>query len=348
VNDPGRREMEDLLRHALNDAAARIHPAGDGLERVRERAARRRRRLLWARPSLTVATATVLVALAATLPLYLRSTGADGDRAALGSASGRTHPTTSRPTSPPSASVSSAPVGSTTPDATVQGSPLATRTAPDSLPDMTTVWPYGSRHEGSRRADQDVADSVHPVLRDPRMTAVKFIQSFVGTTDPLMADEDAPLAAGIGVTVFRKSADGDREPVSLVYLVRVRKGDDAPYVVVDASTPPQAGDPDSMSIQPGPLKGVAPLNVTGTVNPAPPDPQIASVHVELREPGQDQTLASQSPALTADPNQTPQQSWIATLTPIRPLSTPTGTVAAWTVDAQNHLLSFVAVPTSTG
>lgn len=343
MNDPGRRETEDLLRHALNDAAARIHPAGDGLERIRERAARRRRRLGWSRPILAVATGTAAVALAATVPLYLHSTG-DGDTSALNSASGTEHAATltGTPTDPPS----STPTQSPEPrqpkvsEATTAGPGTA-------LPDMTTVWPYGSRGEGGKRADRDVADHTHPQLRNPRQTALEFIKSFVGTTDDLVADDDAPLAAGIGVTVSRMADDGTREPVSLVYLVRVRTGDDAPYVVVDASRPPLDGAIDSLSVQPGELAGAAPIMVNGAVTePVAPQP-VASVKVELREPGRDQTLASQSPALVPDPDKD-QQTWTAVLTPIRPLDGPTGTVAAWTVDAQNHLLAFAAAPTATG
>ncbi|HEX5494046.1 MAG TPA: hypothetical protein VFX70_05660 [Mycobacteriales bacterium] len=351
MTNPERRELEDQLRRALNDAAARIHPAGDGLDRIRERAQRRHRRLGWMRPALGVAAATVVVALAATVPLYLHSTSTDRGTA-LGSTTGTAtgHRTTLTAT-PAHPVPTSEPESATTHGSSASGGISPTQSSP-ALPDMTTVWPYGSRREGGHRADQDVADQVHPALRDPRQTALEFIRSFVGTSDPLVADRDTPLAAGIGVTVSRQTGDGNPQPVSLVYLVRVRRGDDAPYVVVDASRPPLDGSSEAMSVQPGMLQGVAPLMVTGTVTPTDPTDQanqadqIASVKVELREPGQDQTLASQSPVLSPNPNQTQEQTWTAMLTPIRPLSTPTGTVAAWTVDAENHLLNFVAAPTS--
>ncbi|HEY9476349.1 MAG TPA: hypothetical protein VIS06_21175, partial [Mycobacteriales bacterium] len=289
-----------------------------------------------------------LVAFAAAVPLYSHTNGFGDRDAALTSTatSQRSGNRATTPVHPPSTSRAGkvATSGSATP---IEGSTAPTPTGVDSdLPDMTTVWPYGSRREGMRRADQDVSAEVRPELDDPHQTALEFIRSFVGTTDTLVAAGDAPLAAGIGVTVSRKSSDGNQEPVSLVYLVRVRQGNDSPYVVVDASEPTHGNDPASMTVRPGVLDGTSAMTVTGTVVRPDFSQPVASIKVELREPGQDQTLASQQPALSPDPDQAQQQLWTATLTPIRSLSTPTGTVAAWAVDKQNHLLGFVAVPTS--
>ncbi|HEY9388390.1 MAG TPA: hypothetical protein VIR27_01315 [Mycobacteriales bacterium] len=350
MNDRERRELEDLLRRAFTDAAEQIHPAGDGLQRVRERVAHRRRGQAWVRPGLAVAAATVLVALAAAVPLYTHGVGfGDRDAALTSTAAGQRSenapaPADSRSASPTEPTVLSAPSSPGDPD---KGATDPTAASTESvLPDMTTVWPYGSRREGTLRADQDVTARIRPQLRDPRQTAVEFIRSFVGTTDTLVAAGDAPLAAGIGVTVSRKSGDGSEEPVSLVYLVRVRPGDDAPYVVVDASEPTNRNHPVSMTVRPGALDGTSAMTVTGTVVRPELSPSVASIKVELREPGQDQTLASQQPALPTEPDQDQPQQWTATLTPIRPLSTSTGTVAAWAVDRQNHLLGFVAAPAS--
>lgn len=356
MNEPGRGELEDLLRRALDDTAGRVHPAGDGLERIRARVGGRRRWLAGSRPGLAVATAAVLVVLAAAVPLYLRTVPSPHHTAgqALHAVSSAPH---SSPSPGPAATTGPTPSESTeraisTP--TAPGSDPATLINGDpTLPDVTTVWPYSSRREGNLRADEDVTEHVHPSLRDPGATALTFIRSFVGTGDSLVAGHGSPLAAGIGITVSTRSNDGQLTPVSLVYLVRVRRGDDAPYVVVDASTPPEGSASNSMTLRPGTLRGTSAMTVDGTVIAGDTAPRIASVKVELREPGQDTTLASQSPPLVPDDTPGPtdqadlagQRTWTATLTPIRPLATPTGTVAAWTVDEDNHLLAFVAAPT---
>ncbi len=69
-------------------------------------------------------------------------------------------------------------------------------------------------------------------------------------------------------------------PISLVYLVRVRVGDDAPYVVVDADAPDGSLTLDQVPTAPG-----GPVTACGTL--AGP----ARLDVQLRAPGSDRVLS---------------------------------------------------------
>lgn len=348
-HDAERRKLEELLREALHAEAARIQPAGEGLDRIRQRVAARRRMLSWLRPSLGVlATVCAVAATVTTLLLYLRSGDSqpvESGRQALSAHPARTASGVPTATELPAPGL--ADVTPVSPDVSTRSQPPTPIDGDPGLPDMTTVWPYGSRGEGLRKADRDVRSRVHPDLVDPRQTAVRFIESFVGTADKLIPDDGVRLEAGIGVTVSRLTGDGALQPVSRVYLVRVRKADDSPYVVVNASRPGSQGQP-TMTVDPGTLQGTSELRVGGTFLVGSMPAKTASVKVELREPGGDEVLASDSPSFSPDPDVPEQQDWTATLTPIRKLRTPTGTVAAWTVDVQNHLLAFVAEPTDSG
>src|SRR5262249_56206465 len=66
------QELADLLRKALRGEADRPPPRGDGLVRIRERVAGRRRRLSWLRPVLVVATAAGVASAAVAVPAVLR------------------------------------------------------------------------------------------------------------------------------------------------------------------------------------------------------------------------------------------------------------------------------------
>jgi len=59
---------EDKLRRLLQDEAATVHPAGDGLARIQARLARRRRLRWWLLPSAGLATAAAVVAAVLVLP----------------------------------------------------------------------------------------------------------------------------------------------------------------------------------------------------------------------------------------------------------------------------------------
>jgi hypothetical protein len=340
MNDAERRELEEMLRDALHQEAARIQPAGDGLARIRQRVATRRRILSWLRPGLGVV-AAVCTAVAATtvVPLYLRGDARHQDTAGQSLSA---PPGVSSTVQRDALTAASSPVPSAlrSPDVSTRSEATAPDGGKATLPDMVTVWPYGTRGEGGSRADQDVRQ--HPDLADPLRVAKQFVQSFVGSDNDLVTQNNGPLEAGIGVTVFRKADDGSRQPVSLVYLVRVQDSDSSPYVVVDARGVDAKGRP-AMTLDPGPLQGTAKVPVEGTFVDLPGG--TAAVQVELREPGSEEILAHDMPRFVSDAGVPPQQVWKTSLTPVRALHTRTGTVAAWTVDVDNHVLAFVAEPT---
>lgn len=350
MSESEQRDIEDLLRQALQQHAGQIHPMGDGLERIRTRVSRRHTMLSWLRPAAAVAGATMVVAGAVLVPTYLRGHDeGSADRTSALTAASSTTPrvkpvTPADPTAVPNSPESMSTMTSqSTPDADVSSTNINND---PSLPDMTTVWPYGTRSEGTRRADNDVATKARPTLRDPQQTALRFVQSFVGSVpsdDSLVAERGEPMGAGIGVVVSRESSNGGRNPVSLVYLVRVRRDNDSPYVVVNARAPESAGQQASMTVDSGGLQGTDEITVTGSVAEQAA-PGAALIKIVLHEPGENETVASNAVPLTGLKADT-SQDWTTSLTPTRRLGSKTGTVAAWTVDVDNHLLGFVAVPT---
>lgn len=337
-------ELAALLRAALAAEAERVEPAGDGLSRIRRRtAARPSWRDRWLVPGLALAGAAAVIAAVAVLPSVLPSDGGGLPAGAQTTATTRSATpsvpaTSSPPTGSPTPDRTSAPVpGATVPPPTrrpTPSPPAPTRTEP-AVTDLATVWPYASRAEGGERADRDVRDGVYPYLRDPGLTAVAFVGSFVGR-DGLSAARLDAYPPGLRMLVSR-----DGRPVSTVFLVRVRAADDAPYVVVGASRADIDG-PDSLTISAPPaVAGTDPLAVGGVLRRADGDP-APSVTVELREPGQDQPLARASVSVRVEGDAT--MTWSALLTPKRPATG--GVVAAWTTDPDGGVLEFVAAPTA--
>ena len=337
----GDRELEALLQQALAEQAARVEPAGDGLTRIRERT--RRRRGLWSRwsvPALALAGAAAVILGVTLLPSLLpREDGSPTQPGAQGVSSApaptSSAPATVGPTTPsPGRSPTVGPgPGTVTPPRNT--SPTASPTAPVEIQDRQTVWPYATRREGATRADQDVRTGRYPNLRDPALTAVDFVASFVGR-DGLTASRLDAYPPGLRMLVSR-----DGRPVSTVFLVRVRAADDAPYVVVSASRDAIDPQPSLAVLELPPAVGTAGLPVTGTVRR---DAGAAgpTVTVQLREPGGTGPLARAAVPVVLDGQ--PVRVWSTTLSPARAL-TSTGVVAAWTVGADGKVLEFVAAPT---
>src|SRR5262249_36283275 len=117
--------LADLLRKALREEADRLPPRGDGLVRIRDRVAVRRRRLSWLRPVLVVATAAGVAAAAGAVPVVLREfsrprpavTGAAGP-AARPSAAAPGRPRPAAATCARSGRTSAGPRGTTRPSGT--------------------------------------------------------------------------------------------------------------------------------------------------------------------------------------------------------------------------------------
>ena len=292
----GGDELEVLLRRALAERAEAVEPAGDGLRRIRERTAVRHRPSRWRVPALALAGAAAVVAALVLLPSLLP----DLRPAPGGSpAAGPGHVSPTSPTSPTS--------------------PAATTIPGAGVGDLVTVWPYPSRRDGYERAEQDIAAGAVPDLTRPDLAAVRFVRSYLGSGPTLTAVSAGRWKAGLRMELRR-----DDTPVSLVYLVRVRIGDDAPYVVVNAVAPG-----DRLTLVPVRDPGGT-LTAGGTV---PAD--AGTPRVQLREPGRDEPLAAARGTVAGT-------GWEARLTSPAPLP-PTVAVAAWTVGADG-VTAFVATP----
>jgi hypothetical protein len=328
-------QLERLLRAALDSEARRLEPAGDGLAKIRERVSRRRRWASWLTPTLALAGAAAVVAALVAAPAYLTGSGHQPllvDQAA---------PDRAVELSPPTSPASPAPA-STAPPAPAAGTslsgPWGTPIAGDrDLPDRVAIWPYPSRRIGHDRSDADVANGKYPNLTDAGQTAVDFVASYVGSDQQLTAVRAGPAGAGVQMLVQRKDSAGTAVPVSNVVLVRVRKADDSPYVVLAAS---RAGLGDTLAFSPLPqLAGTDPLTVTGTLRRAA-GTTGGAVRVALREPGSGEDLGLG----TASPTDlSPALTWSVELAPFRALTT-SGVVAAWTTDADGNVEEFVAAP----
>ncbi len=191
-------ELEELLRRSLHAEVEQVEPSTDGLRRIRERSVRPDRvRWKWRTPVLVLAGAAAVVAALVAAPSVLPSL-----------------------TSPPARTTAAAPT-----------SPGPTPIPGAGVNDMPTVWPYATRADGFRDAPADQAAGTYGDLTKPDRVALRFVASYLGPQSLTTRSRGAHLA-GIGIEVSRAGA-----PISLVYLVRVRVGDDAPYVVVDAAAP---------------------------------------------------------------------------------------------------------------
>jgi len=316
------RDVERLLRATLREEADRLHPAGDGLTRIRERVVNRRRWRTWLTPLVALAGAAAVIAAVVAAPSYLTGSGSKD-----------------RPAQPGGQPAPASPAPSPTPTQGPPGSLGTPYGGDDNLRDMLTVWPYPSRRIGYERADAEA--QTYPNLSRPDLTAVDFVASFVGDKQGLSARRYDAYPPGVRMLVVRETATGE-VPVSLVYLVRVRLGNDAPYVVVGAS---RAGitDQDSLTISPLPtVPGTAAFRVTGLArrNQGLAD---RTVILQLREPGSTEVLAQQSAPVRF--GEFALRTWTADLTPLQaPRST--GVVAAWTSDADGMVQEFVAAPTA--
>ena len=222
-------ELEELLRRSLHAEVEPVEPSTDGLRRIRERTVRPARvRWKWRTPVLVLAGAAAVVAALVAAPSVLPSL-----------------------TSPPARTTAAAPT-----------SPGPTPIPGAGVNDMRTVWPYATRADGFRDAPADQAAGTYGDLTKPDRVALRFVASYLGPQSLTARSLGAHLA-GIGIEVSRAGA-----PISLVYLVRVRVGDDAPYVVVDAAAPDRSLTldrtppvPDGAVIARGTIGGPARLDV---------------------------------------------------------------------------------------
>jgi hypothetical protein len=296
-------DLEDRLRRALADRADRVDPAPDGLSRIRQRTRPRRDRSRWRVPVAALAGTVALIGAVFVAPSVLPSLPSTGDDTV---GSGGT--ATSAPASPGDTG------GTPTPGPTDTPVPGA------GVNDLVTVWPYASRAEGYARAEQDMAAGTYPDLSQPDVVAVTFVESYVGAAQALTAESAGRWKAGLRMQVSR-----DGTVVSLVYLARVRVGNDAPYVVVDAIAP-------ALTVTARPAAGGS-VTAGGTRTS-----RTAVPLVDLREPGAAEPLVTAQAAVT-------EGGWSAELVPAGS-RTGTEAVAAWTLDADGGVTAFAADSTA--
>jgi hypothetical protein len=282
---PDDAELEALVRRSLNAEADRIEPAGDGLRLIRERTAPDRGWSRWRVPALVLAGAAAVVAALVAAPSVLPSLTPSPNSAAQPSGSA-----TSGPTPIPGAGVN----------------------------DVLTVWPYPNRAEGFRLAEADQTAGTYGDLTRPDQVAIRFVGSYVGTR-PLSVVSAGAYQAGL-----RMEVRWHGRPISVVYVVRVRVGDDAPYVVVDAVAPDGTLGVDRTPTVPS--SGL--LTVRGTVVPG------AAPRVQLRTPGRTLVLSATAATVEGD-------HWSAALS--LPDGTRAAAMTAWTVDA-GGVTAFVSRP----
>lgn len=207
-------ELDRLLRDSLEAQAESYQPRADGLSRIRARIAGRRAKLRWLVPSLAMAVAAAAVVGVTAVPLLLP---------------GRNHVT-------PGAGRSTVASSARSPASTSQSSPSPIATAAG-LPELTTLWPYQSRSRAAAREPGDVATGRLPYLGDARQTALRFVSDYLGYSDPLEVIRTEALEAGAGVVLGARNPNNALYEVTTVYLVRVTRADNAPYVVVRADAP---------------------------------------------------------------------------------------------------------------
>lgn len=200
------RELEALLRRALHEHAENVVPTGDGLTKIRQRAANRRRRLVWLRPSMAVAAAAVAAVAAIAIPtaIHRMDNGDSGTQAG------------SRP------SAHSAISGGSSTSAKRSPTPHPTPLAERPLTPAAMSWPYSSKAVAARSGD--------PSLTNPEQLAKTFVGSFIGSdkAKPLLAKQTSPQNGPLTIDLRRR----DGMLVSRVQLDRVAK---AFYVVAAAN-----------------------------------------------------------------------------------------------------------------
>jgi hypothetical protein len=287
-HEPDDAELDALLRRSLSAEADRIEPAGDGLRLIRERTAPDRGWSRWRVPALVLAGAAAVVAALVAAPSVL-------------------------PSLPPSSQSAAQPSGPASGPTPIPGA---------GVNDLLTVWPYPNRAEGFRQAGADQTAGTYGDLTRPDQVAMRFIGSYVG------ARSLSVVSAGAYQAGLRMEVRWRGRPVSLVYVVRVRVGDDAPYVVVDAVAPDGNLTVDRTATVPSSGLLTVHGTVRGTVAAG------AAPRVQLRTPGRTLVLSATAATVHGD-------RWSAALS--LPDGTRAAAMTAWTVDP-GGVAAFVSRP----
>lgn len=203
---------EDRLRSLLHDEAADLHPAGDGLVRIRERVARRRRTRLYVAPG---AAAAVAVAVVAAMALTGGSNLSSLEPEPYASSTGEPSP-------------GPVPTASAVPT-----------TGPDLTQEFTGIWPFRDL-AAAQSWDRDA----QPWAGEAEQVAQRFVQRYLAGTGAQVTGT-APAVEPARGNAFYVVRAGDAT-VSTLRLVQGTT--DGPWTVVRAEggdltfLTPEAGD----------------------------------------------------------------------------------------------------------
>jgi hypothetical protein len=317
------RDLEELLRRALQEQASRVHPAGDGLAKIQHRAARRRRRLNWIRPVVAAAAAAIAVVAAVEAPSLLNRGHHDTDTASQPGAGStasvrpdRTPALKSRPGTP----TSTAPQAHATPAPTTL---VPDQSSPTKAGEVLAAWPYGDQATAVAHASKD------GTLRSPQKLAQSFVSSFIstGTASPVDLSTEQAVQNGKTLSVTVDRPDVGRQ-ICTVQLLQLGS---APlsYVVTGARS-------DNLTVRTSRrVTGELSIPVSGTASPSG---AAANVWSALLVPDGSMTAATRDIESVGAP---PAPRWSIPLNPKVAASTP-AIVAAWTVDKSGKVLDFAA------
>ena len=288
-NEPVDPRHEEALAAALNAQADGVRPSADGLIRIRARVERRRRfrtRLLVPIASTAAAAATVTAVVASGI-----LAGSTTDKPTI-SALGTTTPAPAMPraktspshtTPPPAVSVEPSVLSTSATAVTAASTAPSEPVSPSASPTVSTfvaatdqpgpapIWPFpdGAAAATWRRTAATSPDQWH---LDPRSTAVRFVESLklpqmalAGTTPTIGADGSAT------VDVFRTASSGAVVTLGTVRLARWGTGGDAPWGVVDVTSPAASQLPLAITSPAADASVGAPLPVSFTLSGAEDD-----------------------------------------------------------------------------
>jgi hypothetical protein len=356
-------DLEDLLRRSLHEHADKITPADDGLMRIRDQIARRRRP--WSirksrpasvggrsrsgsaprgrlRPTLTAAVVAAAVAAVVAVPVALHDHDSQPHRGLAASQSDQhanapeSGPTESSPT-PARPKASAAPrfgnesqprstsaVAQPTPGS---GDPGAAQTPLQTTAPtaaVLTAWPYQSAAEAKKHAASDVR------LRKPDVLATDFVGQFVSADSLTTGRTTTDNGSDLLVTVQRKDTGAT---VSVVHLVPIDSAS-LNYLVQGATAP------DLTIAAPKTVAATPTVKLSGKF--VADSGQTARIWAGVGTPD---TTGSITPSDNSMVPPDPSGTWAMAVAPT-PLIAHSGVVAVWSVGADGEVVQFAATAVS--
>lgn len=309
-NEPVDPRHEEALTAALRAQAETVRPAGDGLIDIRARVERRRLRSRFLIPVATAATVAATVTAVVASGILAGSSDKPGvsalETTSLAAATTTAKPSPAAATAPPTVSAKPSVLATSAP--VVVTSAVAKSTSPGVTPVVAAggptgpvpIWPF---------ADQAAADAWQKTAAtspdswhlDPRATAVHFVDALklpptavTGGVPRINADGSATVDLTRVAT-----ADATSAVVGTVRLVRWSTEAEAPWGVLDVTSPAGAQLPLAIT---SPTEGArisAPLPVSFTLTGAEDDVYVSAWAAGTTSPAAtQQTVAGTSTTVT--------------------------------------------------